>query len=77
MLAAYLGYPEAALEVFSKDLRHTSVRYSSLWMPVLSEMRQLPEFKQLMIDVNLADYWRQYGWSDFCRPVSDTDFVCE
>ena len=77
LFAAFLGYPEVALDVFSREMRYTTIRFGTMWYPVMAEVRKLPEFKQLVIDVNLVEYWREYRWSDFCRPISETDFVCE
>lgn len=42
----------------------------------MSEVRTLPEFKTLVTDVNLVDYWRAYGWADACRALSENDFTC-
>jgi TolB-like protein len=77
LLAAYLGYPELALEVFLRELRHTTIRFGTLWFPVMSEVRRLPAFKQFLRDANLVEYWRNHGWADFCRPVGIEDFDCE
>jgi hypothetical protein len=43
----------------------------------MSDMRKLPGFKDLVRDMGLVDYWRKYGWSDFCGPVGDDDFACK
>jgi hypothetical protein len=42
----------------------------------MSEVRQLPEFKKLVSDLNLVEYWRAYGWADACAPFGDDDFEC-
>jgi hypothetical protein len=42
----------------------------------MSEVRQLPEFKKLVGDLNLVEYWRTYGWADACVPLGDDDFEC-
>lgn len=76
LLAAYLGDPDLALQVFSAELRQISIRFGSLWYPVMSEVRQLAEFKKLVTDVNLVVYWRTHGWADACRPIGDDDFTC-
>jgi len=76
LAAAYLGYPELAFEVFVRELRHTTIRFGTLWFPVMSEVRRLPEFKQFVTDVNLVEYWRNHGWADFCRPIGNEDFEC-
>jgi hypothetical protein len=50
---------------------------SALWGPLMRDVRRLPGFKDLVRDTGLVDYWRAYGWPDFCRPISDDDFVCQ
>jgi hypothetical protein len=42
----------------------------------MSEVRRLPEFKDLVTELNLVEYWRTYGWADACRPLGDDDFEC-
>jgi TolB-like protein/DNA-binding winged helix-turn-helix (wHTH) protein/tetratricopeptide (TPR) repeat protein len=76
LLAAYFGDAEFALEVFSHEMPYTTIRFGALWYPVMSNVRRLPRFRQLITDVNLVEYWRAYGWADYCRPVGDEDFVC-
>lgn len=76
LLAAFFGDDELALESISYEARLTTVRYGALWFPVMSEVRKLPGFKQLVSDVNLAEYWRTYGWTDHCRPIGADDFEC-
>jgi len=77
ILAAYFGDPEFAFDVFSRELRNTTIRFGTLWYPVMTEVRRLPQFKDFLVQANLVDYWRAYGWSDFCRPLGHEDFVCD
>jgi hypothetical protein len=67
--------PESALELMVKEPRNGEA-IRALWMPVMRDVRKLPAFKNLMPESGLVDYWRAYGWSDFCRPVDDEDFAC-
>jgi tetratricopeptide (TPR) repeat protein len=76
MLAAYFSDPEFALQVKAEEARNTPIRLFALWYPVMSVARQLPEFKELVTDINLVAYWRAYGWADACRPLGDDDFTC-
>jgi TolB-like protein/Tfp pilus assembly protein PilF len=76
MLAAYFGDPELALEAKGTETRSAPVRLFAVWYPVMADVRALPEFKELVADLNLVEYWRAYGWSDFCAPLGDTDFNC-
>ena len=76
LIAAYLGDPELALDAIGREFRLTTVRLFTLWYPVMREVRQRPDFKQLMTDINLPEYWRTYGWTDHCRPMGELDFEC-
>jgi tetratricopeptide (TPR) repeat protein len=73
--AAYLNAPELALELMAKE-SHNGEAIPALWMPVMRDVRKRPAFKDLMRESGLVDYWLEHGWSDFCRPVGDKDFVC-
>lgn len=42
----------------------------------MRDARRLPEFEQLVDDMGLLSYWREYGWPDFRGPIGD-DFECE
>ena len=76
MAAAYFGDPEFSLQVKSEEIHANPTRIASIWYPVMSEVRQLPAFKDFVTEINLVDYWRTYGWADACRPLGDTDFAC-
>ena len=52
--------------------------YWNLWLAPYSGLRAHPEFKKLLIETGLADYWRQTGkWGDGCKPVGADDFQCQ
>ena len=76
MLAVYFGDPEFALKVKGEEVRLSTARLHAVWYPVMSEVRRLPEFKDLVTELNLVEYWRTYGWADACRPLGDDDFEC-
>lgn len=74
--AAYYHEPELALELLEKaapDMGDTAL----LWQPMLRDVRKLPGFKKIVIGLGLVDYWRVYGWPDFCHPLSLDDFTCD
>lgn len=51
--------------------------YVAFWNAPYSDLRAHPDFKQLLIEAGVADYWRQTGrWGDGCRPVGAQDFRC-
>ena len=52
--------------------------YWEIWTTPHSSIRAHPEFKRLLIQTGVADYWRQTGrWGDGCKPVGADDFRCE
>lgn len=40
-------------------------------------MRQTKAFRQTLEDLDILDFYRDYGWPDLCRPVGDDDFECD
>jgi TolB-like protein/DNA-binding winged helix-turn-helix (wHTH) protein/tetratricopeptide (TPR) repeat protein len=52
--------------------------YVLFWNAPYSQVRAHPDFKQLLIEAGVTDYWRQTGkWGDGCRPMGADDFRCE
>ena len=47
-----------------------------VWLPVFEEVRELPEFKDLLLDMGLVEYWQTHGWPDVCNPLGEEDFSC-
>ncbi|MDH4071839.1 MAG: hypothetical protein OEV41_01895, partial [Gammaproteobacteria bacterium] len=76
LFAAYFGDPELALAAVSADVRMTTVRLWILWYPLMSDVRLLPGFKDLVRALGLPSYWRAYGWPDACAPLGEGDFRC-
>lgn len=77
LFAAYFGDTEFSLQAIERDVRFMVIRMQALWYPVMSEVRRLPAFKDLVRDMNLVDYWRTNGWADACQPIGADDFICE
>ncbi len=76
---AWFGDYGGGLDALRSDFQRPGFRYAALWWiwdPGLSGVRKLPGFKQLMRDNGLVDYWRKYGWSDYCKPTAGNDFEC-
>ncbi|MDJ0652647.1 MAG: winged helix-turn-helix domain-containing protein [Xanthomonadales bacterium] len=69
--AGYLDDPELALQA----MRRTPDLWG-IWLPVSAQARQLPGFRQLMQDLGLVSYWREFGWGRFCRPIAADEFEC-
>jgi TolB-like protein/tetratricopeptide (TPR) repeat protein len=75
---AYIGDPKSALESHRLAFERGGVNPAIFitWYPVMREARRLPEFRQLVRELGLLDYWREHGWGDFCKPTGETDFEC-
>jgi hypothetical protein len=73
--AAYYGEPELALEMLNA-ISPGAANDGLLWRPIMSEVRQLPGFKDLVGREGLVDYWEAYGWPDLCQPTTNGDFEC-
>ena len=70
--AAYYGDDELALSSM-----HGSSADWTLWTPNASGVRKLPGFKDLVTERGMVEYWREFDWGYYCRPVGDDDFECE
>lgn len=67
-LQAVEGFKEGTMSEFS---------YPYLWIVPYSSVRSHPEFKKLLVEAGVVDYWRQSGkWGDGCGPVGNDDFQC-
>ena len=77
MFAAYFGDIDFAAAALRRALQPNIPGFLKFtWIPILQPVRQHPDFKALMRDLKLVDYWRQSGWPDHCRPVGAEDFEC-
>ena len=70
--AVFRGDPELALDA----MQRLPVPWA-FWGSEMKEVRRLPRFKDLVRQVGLEEYFREYGWNDFCRPLGAEDFECE
>jgi tetratricopeptide (TPR) repeat protein len=46
------------------------------WGSEMKEVRRTPRFKDVVRQVGLEEYFREYGWNDFCHPLGAEDFEC-
>lgn len=69
--ASYYGDDELALAAMRR-----SPDLWAFWTPLTRHLRVRPEFEEILVDIGLVDYWNEYGWNDFCQPVTSDDFEC-
>jgi hypothetical protein len=48
----------------------------SLWHPDGDEFRTTPQFKTIIRQVGVFEYWQTRGFPPQCKPVGDDDFEC-
>ena len=46
------------------------------WHPDGDEFRTTPQFKQVIRNSGVFDYWQERGYPPQCKPVGDIDFEC-
>ncbi|GGD49342.1 winged helix-turn-helix domain-containing protein [Pseudoxanthomonas indica] len=67
-LEAQPGFKQGAMAQFP---------YVAFWNSPYSGLRAHPQFKQLLLQAGVVDYWRQSGqWGDGCKPLGAQDFEC-
>lgn len=69
--ASYFGDDKLAL----RSMRRSQIRWT-FWSPLTARIRQTEEFKEIVIEAGLVDYWREFGWGSFCSPTEGDDFEC-
>jgi TolB-like protein/tetratricopeptide (TPR) repeat protein len=76
--AAYFGDTKLSLELLRDPTQSVSRANQALtyWRPVMHEVRRQPGFRDLLREVGLVDYWREFGWGEHCKPVGKDNFEC-
>ncbi|WP_422035851.1 tetratricopeptide repeat protein [Roseibium sp.] len=73
-----IGGPDLALKAYlhyALALRRSAVSYSVPWT-VIDSVGSEEQFKFLVEQTGILDYWRERGWPDRCRPLEGDDFEC-
>lgn len=48
----------------------------NVWLPTCGNVWSTDQFKVWADDQGLVEYWRMFGWPDYCKPDGDS-FACE
>jgi TolB-like protein/tetratricopeptide (TPR) repeat protein len=75
-LAYRLGDSEFALALLREGVTNQPAQLYLVWRPAFKGMRETDAFQQLMLDIGVVDYWREFGWPTLCQPISEDDFRC-
>jgi TolB-like protein len=54
----------------------TEVIFLNMFYPDADVLRQDSRFRELVVESGLLEYWRKWGWSDFCAADGDS-FRCD
>jgi hypothetical protein len=68
--AAYYAEHALALEILT-DVVPRRGHVGVIWIPLFADARSRPEFIALMERLGMTEYWREYGYADFCRSVNE------
>jgi len=73
------GEPDRAVKLALQAIDHSWQSVSMFWASnkATGKMRQTAAFRQILADLDLLDFYREYGWPDLCRPVGEEDFECD
>jgi len=74
--STWLGEPDFVFEILLEDDIPTEVTFMNMFSPDGGALRQDPRFRELVVETGLLDYWRQWGWSDYCEADGDS-FRCD
>jgi hypothetical protein len=77
---AFAGDPDTAMKIMENiAVQENWYAINRFWTHAdeMVQMRQSPQFKQLVTKMGLDTFWRNNGWPDLCRPLGEEDFECE
>ncbi len=74
--SGWLEEPDLVFEILLQDSLPTEVFFLNIFRPDLGALRQDPRFRELVVETGLLDYWRQWGWSDYCEADGES-FRCD
>jgi TolB-like protein/Tfp pilus assembly protein PilF len=75
--AAHFGDTSLALEALRASKRRSGLNTYLIWLPQFEAVRRLPDFRDLLRDIGIVDYWQEYGWPDICKRTGTGDeFAC-
>jgi hypothetical protein len=74
--AGHFGDPLLAFDALRAAVDERANQIAYAWLPQLAHMRRHPAFKTYVHEIGLVDYWREYGWGEFCQPLGADDLEC-
>ena len=72
----WIGEVDMAIDLMANEELTTEQQFLPFFQADSGILRQTEFFRNKVVDSGLLDYWRKWGWSDYCRPDGDS-FVCD
>jgi TolB-like protein/tetratricopeptide (TPR) repeat protein len=75
--ATWIGEPDIAIDVIEQtEGIPAEAQYLLFAQADSGILRRTDHFRRKVVEEGLLDYWRTWGWSDYCQPDGDS-FVCD
>jgi hypothetical protein len=74
--STWIGEPDIALDLLLQEGLPTELSFLMFFIADAGVLRQHPRFRLHVEESGLLEYWREWGWSDYCRPDGDS-FICD
>ena len=72
-----LGDASLLVEYLETVSNNAVVEHVFITAPSYRKVYNDPVFKDHLRKIGLVEFWRENGWPDYCKPVSDDDFECD
>jgi len=72
---SWIGEADLVLEILLGEDISTEQRLLPMFHSDAGAVRQHPRFREFVMESGLLDYWRKWGWSDYCEADGDS-FIC-
>ena len=73
--STWIGEADIVFDLLLGEDVPTEVRFFALFHSDAGVLRQHPRFRKLVVESGLLEYWRKWGWSDYCEPDGES-FRC-
>jgi TolB-like protein len=74
--ATWIGEADIVVQILEQDKDIPTEAMMMFFSADASVLRETEYFRRRVVESGLLDYWREWGWSDYCRPDGDS-FVCD
>jgi tetratricopeptide (TPR) repeat protein len=74
--STWIGEADIVFDLILGEGVPTEGRFFALFHADAGVLRQHPRFRKLVVDSGLLEYWRKWGWSDYCEPEGKS-FRCD